>query len=92
MTEEKKSFDEAMSKSKKELEALRMQLEALMVKFGLRTLRTYQTARKEPLKPSEIGSLVRYEMANVIEDLSQPENIKLIVKKTALEWEKQREK
>jgi hypothetical protein len=41
MSEEKsKSFDEAMSKSKSDLEALRAELNDLMVKFGLRALRT----------------------------------------------------
>jgi hypothetical protein len=89
MTEEKKSFDEAMSESKNELEALRAALNDLMVRFGLRTLRTYQTARKEPLKRGEIGSLVKYEMDNVMADLSQPGNIEAIIKKTAIEWERQ---
>jgi hypothetical protein len=89
MTEEKKSFDKAMSESKNELEALRAALNDLMVRFGLRTLRTYQTARKEPLKRGEIGSLVKYEMDNVMADLSQPGNIEAIIKKTAIEWERQ---
>jgi hypothetical protein len=88
MTEEKKSFDKAMSESKNELEALRAALNDLMVRFGLRTLRTYQTARKEPLKRGEIGSLVKYEMDNVMADLSQPGNI-AIINKTAVEWERQ---
>jgi hypothetical protein len=92
MTEEKKSFDRAMSESKNELEALRAALNDLMVRFGLRTLRTYQTARKEPLKRGEIGSLVKYEMDNVIADLSQPGNIEAIIKRTALEWERQQQK
>jgi hypothetical protein len=92
MAEGNKSFDEAMNASKNELEGLRVQLNDLMVKFGLRTLKTYQTARKEPLKPSEIGSLVKYELENVIADLSQPDNTESIIKKTALEWEKQQEK
>ena len=92
MTEEKKGFDQAMSESKNELEALRTALNDLMVRFGLRTLRTYQTARKVPLKRGEIGSLVKYEMDNVIADLSQPGNIETIIKRTALEWERQQQK
>jgi hypothetical protein len=89
MTEGKKSFDVAMSESKNELEGLRMQLNDLMVKFGLRTLRTYQTGKNYPLKAMEIKSLVKYELDNVIVDVSQPDNIESIIKKTALEWEKQ---
>lgn len=89
MTGEKKSFDEAMSKSKSELESLRTELNDVMVKCGLRALRLYQTGKNFPLKPMEINSLVKYELDNVIADLSQPQNIEAIIKKTALEWEKQ---
>jgi hypothetical protein len=92
MSEGNKSFDEAMSKSKGELEALRAELNDLMVKFGLRALRTYQTGKNFPLKPMEIKSLVKYELDNVIADLSQPDNIESIIRKTALEWEKQHQK
>jgi len=92
VTEGNKSFDEAMSESKNELEGLRMQLNDLMVKFGLRALRTYQTGKNYPLKPMEIKSLVKYELDNVIVDVSQPDNIESIIKKTALEWQKQQQK
>jgi hypothetical protein len=92
MTEGNKSFDEAMSESKNELESLRAELNDLMVKFGLRALRTYQTGKNYPLKAMEIKSLVKYELDNVITDLSQPDNIEAIIKKTALEWEKQQQK
>jgi len=81
-----------MSESKNELEGLRMQLNDLMVKFGLRALRTYQTGKNYPLKAMEIESLVKYELNNVIVDVSQPDNIESIVKRTALEWEKQQQK
>jgi hypothetical protein len=92
MTEGNKSFDEVMSESKNELEGLRMQLNDLMVKFGLRALRTYQTGKNYPLKPMEIKSLVKYEMDNVIADVSQPDNTESIIKRTVLEWEKQQQK
>ena len=92
MTEGNKSFDEVMSESKNELESLRVQLNDLMVKFGLRALRTYQTGTNYPLKAMEIKSLVKYELDNVIADLSQPDNIESIIRKTALEWEKQHQK
>jgi hypothetical protein len=92
MAGEKKSFDEAMSKSKNELETLRAELNDLMVKFGLRSLRLYQTGRNEPLKRNEINSLVKYELDNAIADLAVPSNIEAIIKKTAAEWEKQQQK
>jgi hypothetical protein len=93
MSEEKsKSFDEAMSKSKSDLETLRAELNDLMVKSGLRALRLYQTGKSFPLKPVEIKSLVKYELDNVIADVAQQNNIEAIIKKTALEWQKQQEK
>lgn len=92
MSEENKNFDDAMSKSKNDLEALRAELNDLMVKFGLRALRTYQTGKNYPLKLNEIKSLVKYELDNVIADAAQPNNIEAIIKKTAQEWQKQQEK
>ena len=92
MSEGDKNFDEAMSKSKNELETLRAELNDLMVKFGLRALRLYQTGKNFPLKPTEIKSLVKYELDNMIADVAQPDNIEAIIKKTALEWEKQHPK
>jgi hypothetical protein len=94
MTEEKKAseqgnFDQAMKQSQTELAELRAQLQTLLVKFGLRALRTYQAARAEPLRSSEIEQLVKYELQNVIGDLSEKNALDPIVKQAKLEWEKQ---
>ena len=80
MTEEKKiwnqeNFDQTMKQSKNELEELKTQLEQVMVKFGLRALRTYQAARNEPLRPTEVASLVKYELDSAIIDLSAPKSL-----------------
>jgi hypothetical protein len=96
MTKEKKmpaseNFDQLMKESRDELVDLRMQLQSLMVKFGLRALKTYQAARNEPLRPTEVASLVKYELENVIADLSEPNSIDSIIKQTRLEWEKLQE-
>ena len=96
MTEEKKmpaseNFDQLMKESRDELVDLRMQLQSLMVKFGLRALKTYQAARNDPLRPIEVASLVKYELENVIVDLSEPNSIDSIIKQTKLEWEKLQE-
>ena len=93
MTEDKKlstseNFDQLMKKSRDELVALRLQLQNLMVKFGLRALKTYQAARNEPLRSIEVASLVKYELENAIADLSESNNIDSIIKQTKLEWEK----
>lgn len=94
MTEEKKSwnqedFNKTMQESLSELTSLRMELKNLMVKFGLRALKTYQAARPEDLKPNEVGSLVKYELTSAIADLSDPKSIEAIIQQTRLEWENQ---
>jgi len=94
MTEEKKTwdqgnFDQKMKESQTELADLRMQLQNLFVKFGLRAVRTYQAARTEPLRSAEIERLVKYELDNVIIDLSAKNALDPIVKQARLEWEKQ---
>lgn len=96
MTEEKKmpaseSFNQLMKESRDELVDLRMQLQSLMVKFGLRALKTYQAARNESLRPIEVESLVKYELESAIADFSEPSSISSVVKQTRMEWEKQRE-
>ncbi len=97
MTEEKKTwssenFDQAMKESRDELNDLKIQLQNLMARFGLRALKTYQAARNEPLRSIEIKSLVKYEVESAIADLSEPNNIDSIIEQTKLEWEKQQEK
>jgi hypothetical protein len=94
MIEEKKkwnseNFDQLMKESHDELVDLRAQLQNLMVKFGLRALKTYQAARNEPLRPNEVASLVKYEIENAIHDVSEPDSKKAIIKQAKLEWEKQ---
>jgi translation elongation factor EF-1beta len=81
-------FDQKMKNSQNELEELRMQLNNLLVKFGLRALRVYQAARPEALKSNEIERLVKYELDNVIQDLSVRGAFDPVVKQARLEWEK----
>jgi hypothetical protein len=93
VAEEKKTwnqedYNKTMLESLAELTNLRMELQNLMVKFGLRALKTYQAARPEPLKPTEVGSLVEYELTNAITDLSDQKTLDAIIKQTRLEWEK----
>jgi hypothetical protein len=94
MAEEKKpwdqeTFDQKMKESLDELSSLRMELQNLMVKFGLRALKTYQAARNEPLRPVEIASLVKYEIENAIHDVSEQDSKDAIIKQARIEWEKQ---
>jgi hypothetical protein len=94
MVEEKKTwnsenFDQLMKESHDELLNLRLELQNLMVKFGLRALKTYQAARNEPLRSTEIASLVKYEIENAIHDVSEQDSKDAIIKQAKLEWEKQ---
>ena len=94
MAEEKKpwnqeNFDQLMKESHDELLNLRIELQNLMVKFGLRALKTYQAARNYPLRPNEIASLVKYEIENAIHDVSEQDSKDAIIKQARLKWEKQ---
>jgi ElaB/YqjD/DUF883 family membrane-anchored ribosome-binding protein len=94
MAEEKKpwdqdSFDQKMKESLNELSSLRMELQNLLVKFGLRALKQYQAARNYPLRANEIARLVKYEIENAIHDASEKDNIDAIIKQTRQEWEKE---
>jgi hypothetical protein len=97
MVEDKKTwnsenFDKLMKKSHNELQNLRIELQNLLVKFGMRALKTYQAARNEPLRPTEIASLVKYEIDNVIQDVSEPSSKDSIIKQAKLEWEERHKK
>lgn len=94
MADEKESwnsenYSRQMSESKNELQDLQGQLENLMVKFGLRALKLYQTGTSVPLKPMELGYLVKYELENAIRDLSEPKTVDSIIEETKKEWIKQ---
>ena len=93
MAEEKKpwdqeNFDQKMKESLNELSSLRMELQNLLVKFGLRALKTYQAARNYPLRANEIARLVKYEIDNAIQDISEKESKEAIIKQARIEWEK----
>jgi hypothetical protein len=98
MVEDKKGladsevYNRKMTESKNELTELQIELQNLMVKFGLRALRLYQTGTNVPLKSTEISYLVKYELTSAIADLSAPIAIDAIIKQTKLEWEKARGK
>ena len=84
------NFDQLMKESHAELSKLREELQNLMVKFGLRALKTYQAARNEPLRPREIASLVKYEIENAIRDVAESNSKEAIIQQTKIKWEAQR--
>ena len=85
---DQESFDQKMKESLNELSSLRIELQNLLVKFGMRALKTYQAARNYPLRANEIARLVKYEVDNAIHDASEKDNIEAIIKQTRMEWEK----
>jgi hypothetical protein len=85
---DQETFDQKMKESLNELSSLRMELQNLLVKFGLRALRTYQAARNEPLRANEIARLVKYEIENAILDVSEQSSKDAIIQQAKAEWEK----
>jgi hypothetical protein len=94
MAEEKKpwdqdTFDQKMKDSLNELSSLRIELQNLLVKFGLRALKQYQAARNYPLRRNEIERLIKYEIENAIIDVSEQSSKEAIIKQARTEWEKE---
>ncbi|MCW4009661.1 MAG: hypothetical protein NWF05_03455 [Candidatus Bathyarchaeota archaeon] len=83
-----KEYSQTMTDLASELEVLRGELQSLMVRFGLRALKLYQTGTPEPLLPNQMSYLIKYELTNAIQDLSAPSNIEAIIKQTKEEWQK----
>ena len=88
MSWDQENFDQKMKESLAELSSLRMELQNLLVKFGLRALKTYQAARNYPLRDNEITRLVKYEIENAVHDVSEPDSKDAIIKQAKLEWAK----
>jgi hypothetical protein len=85
-------YSQAMKGSANELETLRNELQNLMVKFGLRALKLYQTGTNEPLQPQQMSYLIKYELTNAIADLTEASNMEAIIQQTKAEWQKQQQK
>lgn len=83
-------FNNLMKQSKDRLGLLRIELQNLMVKFGLRALTLYQAARKESLRSNEMNSIIKYELTSAIRDFAEPENLEKVIEQTKVEWKKQR--
>ena len=90
--EKSKAYAQNMVDSANELETLRAELQNLMVKFGLRALKLYQSGTPEPLQPMQMSYLIKYELTNAIADLSEEKNIQDIIDKTKEEWKKLQQK
>ena len=93
LTDPKKSkeYSQTMTDCANELGTLRAELQNLMVRFGLRALKLYQTGTPEPLQPMQMSYLIKYELTNAIQDLSAASNIEEIIKQTKEEWKKQQQ-
>jgi hypothetical protein len=82
------TFDQKMRDSQAELTELRVQLQELLVRFGIRALKTFQATRNLPLKTNEIERLVKYEIDNVAADLSDKSILDPIIAQVKASWEK----
>ncbi len=75
-----------------ELETLRKELQTLLVRFGLRALKLYQTGTPEPLGSPQMSYLIKYELTNVFADVQEPKMMEAIINQTKEEWKKLQEK
>jgi hypothetical protein len=86
-----KEYAQTMTNSANELENLRTELQSLLVRFGLRALKLYQTGTPEPLMPSQMNYLIKYELTNAIADMQEPQTMEKIINATKDEWKNQQE-
>jgi hypothetical protein len=86
-----KEYAQTMTTSATELETLRTDLTNLLVKFGLRALKLYQTGTAVPLQSGQMSYLIKYELTNVIADLQDKQNMDAIIEQTKAEWKKLQE-
>jgi hypothetical protein len=93
LTDPQKSQDYAkkMRESADELVTLRAELQSLMVRFGLRALKLYQTGTATPLGQGQMSYLIKYELTNAIQDLSLDINMQEIIRLTKEEYKKQQQ-
>jgi len=80
-----------MTELASELETLRVELQNLMIRMGLRALKLYQTGTSEPLQTQQMSYLIKYELTNAIADLQDPKNMEAIISQTKEEWKKLRQ-
>ena len=80
-----------MTELANELQTLRAELQALMIRFGVRALKLYQTGTPEPLQSPQMSYLIKYELTNAISDLQDPKNMEVIISQTKEEWKKLKE-
>ena len=81
-----------MTELASELETLRVELQNLMIRMGLRALKLYQTGTSEPLQSQQMSYLIKYELTNAIADLQDPKNMEAIISQTKEEWKKLQQK
>ncbi len=83
------AYSKKMVEAKDELTQLQEELNNVIVKFVLRTLRVYQSTRPEPLRPSEITLLVNNELKNLLYDINAQPNIDALAKAAKDAWAKE---
>ena len=86
-----KEYAQTMTSSANELETLRAELNGLMVKFGLRALKLYQTGTNVPLQSGQMAYLIKYELTNALADIQEKPTMDKIIEQTKAEWAKLQE-
>jgi hypothetical protein len=83
------AYSKKMTEAKDELTVLQEELNNVIVRFVLRALRVYQSTRPEPLRVNEVALLVRNEIKNVLQDLTDQTNTDNLAKLAKEAWAKE---
>ena len=62
------------------------QLQDLMLKFSLRALKTFQKGKTEPLNHLQLKQIIEHELEQVIENISEPRFLDVLIRRTTLKW------
>ena len=83
---DKKRMEKAMEESKEELFELTKKLNDIIVDFCVRALKTFEAGRGKPLNPLQVNQVITKEVRHVLDQISDPEFIDIIVRKAEMKY------
>lgn len=82
----KEGIEKAMEEGKEEFLELSIKLNDIIVDFCVRALRTFEAGSGEPLNPVQVKQVITKEVKYVLEQISDPEFIDIIVRKAEIKY------
>lgn len=83
---DKERLKKAMEEGKEEFIELTIKLNDLIVDFCMRALKSAETSKGEPLNPIQVEQMISYEIGAVLEQISDPHFMNLIIEKAKLKY------